>query len=43
MKTTLCILQFFHNKVIDTSVIYGDGRGAGFKPGLKYLAKKFLK
>lgn len=36
-------LQFFHNKVIDTSVIYGDGRGAGFKPGLKYLAKKFLK
>ena len=36
-------LHFFHNKVIDTSVIYGDGRGMGFKPSLKYLAKKYLK
>ncbi|CAB3986032.1 small RNA degrading nuclease 5-like isoform X2 [Paramuricea clavata] len=35
-------LQFFHNKVIDTSVIYGDSRGMGFKPSLKYLAKKYL-
>ncbi|XP_028395179.1 uncharacterized exonuclease C637.09-like [Dendronephthya gigantea] len=36
-------LQFFHNKVIDTSVIYQDSRGFGFKPSLKYLAKKYLK
>ncbi|XP_046855353.1 uncharacterized exonuclease C637.09-like isoform X2 [Xenia sp. Carnegie-2017] len=38
----LC-LQFFHNKVIDTSVVYDDFRGCGFKPGLKNLAKKYLK
>eukprot|EP00112_Aurelia_sp_Birch-Aquarium-sp1_P003746 Seg1421.9 transcript_id=Seg1421.9/GoldUCD/mRNA.D3Y31 product="putative exonuclease" protein_id=Seg1421.9/GoldUCD/D3Y31 len=36
-------LKLLHDNIIDTSVIYGDQRGARFKPSLKNLVKLHLK
>eukprot|EP00795_Rhopilema_esculentum_P009430 gene9430-17146_t len=36
-------LKIFHSNYIDTSIIYGDQRGARFKPSLKSLVKSHLR
>ncbi|KAK7206866.1 hypothetical protein BZA70DRAFT_236122 [Myxozyma melibiosi] len=42
LENDLRALKMRHPKVIDTAVIYSHARGLPYKPGLKYLATKFL-
>ncbi|KAK3717362.1 hypothetical protein QZH41_011595 [Actinostola sp. cb2023] len=36
------MVMMYHDKIIDTSVIFNDRRGSKFKPGLRYLAHHLL-
>ena len=43
LENDLKALKLYHNKVIDTATIFSSGKGGSFKPGLRFLAMKFLK
>ncbi len=42
LENDLGVLKLSHPKIIDTSVIYHHTRGPPSKPGLKWLAQKWL-
>lgn len=43
LENDLRALKLYHDKVIDTATIFSSGKGGSFKPGLRFLAMKFLK
>ncbi|CAE6415580.1 unnamed protein product [Rhizoctonia solani] len=42
LENDLRVLKLAHPRCIDTSIIYKHPRGAPYKPGLKWLAQKWL-
>jgi DNA polymerase III epsilon subunit-like protein len=42
LENDLRVLRLIHTRVIDTSLIFSHFRGPPYKPGLKWLAEKFL-
>ncbi|XP_048575616.1 uncharacterized exonuclease C637.09 isoform X2 [Nematostella vectensis] len=42
LECDLKALKMAYDHVIDTAVVYGDGRGALYKPALRYLAQTYL-
>ncbi|KAF3920835.1 hypothetical protein ABW21_db0200790 [Orbilia brochopaga] len=43
LNSDLQALHFSHHQIVDTSVIYEHPRGKPMKPGLRWLAQKYLK
>ena len=42
LENDLRALRLSHMRVVDTALLFGDERGAGFKPSLRRLAARFL-
>ena len=43
LENDLKCLKLYHDKVMDTATLYSSGKGGSMKPGLRYLAMRFLK
>ena len=43
LENDLKSLKLYHDKIIDTAVLYTSGKGGNCKPSLKFLASKYLK
>ena len=43
LENDLRALKMYHDKVVDTATIYSSGKGGSLKPGLRFLALKYLR
>ena len=43
LENDLRCLKLYHDKVIDTATLYSSGKRGNMKPGLRFLAMRFLK